>query len=221
MATSGTVTHQLELHEALIEAYERAGVPASKLTGYDMLSGLRSVNLLFSDWSTRGVNFWKVDLQTFTTTQGTENYTLAAGTVDVLVMSIRRSGSDVQLSRMSLTDYEVQPDKSSQGKPTSYFLDRQYTPEVYLWQNPENSTDVIRYWRVAQTDDASALAQDPDIPYRWQEAFCAGLAAKLCVKKDISRLTDLSALATVAFDNAADDERERATLKIVPPSVVA
>ena len=55
-----------------------------------------------------------------------------------------------------------------------------------------------------------------DVPYRWTEALCSGLAAKLAVKKRPELLTVLAPLADKAFENASTDERERVSLRINP-----
>ena len=85
---------------------------------------------------------------------------------------------------------------------------------------PENSTDVFKYWAVRQVEDVTALAQDADVPYRWTEAVCAGLAAKLARKKAPALVLELKLEAQEAFSLASGDERERATLRIRPTQVV-
>tara|TARA_R100001594_G_scaffold16070_2_gene33392 strand:- start:7906 stop:8571 length:666 start_codon:yes stop_codon:yes gene_type:complete len=221
MATSGSVTFRPQVDDVIIEAYERVGTDIGKLTQYDTESAIRSLNLMFSEWSVRGINYWTVDKQSYTVSSGTANTTLPAGTLDILAMVVRRSGSDTVLSRMSLTTYHNLPNKTTTGRPSSYFLDRQYTPVVYLWPTPENSTDVIEYWRVVQPDDITLLAQDTDTPYRWSEAMCAGLATKLAQKKNPERYAALYTASEASFNLAAGDERERASLRIIPTSVIA
>ena len=221
MATSGSVTFRLQVDDIIVEAYERVGTDIGKLTQYDTESAIRSLNLMFSEWSVRGINYWTVDKQSYTVSSGTANTTLPAGTLDVLSMIVRRSGADTVLSRSSLTTYHSLPDKTTAGRPSSYFLDRQYTPVVYLWPTPENSTDVIEYWRVVQPDDVTLLAQDTDSPYRWSEAMCSCLATKLAQKKNPDRYAALYAASEISFNLASGDERERANLRIIPTSVIA
>ena len=88
---------------------------------------------------------------------------------------------------------------------------------------PDLSTDTIEYWQLSQLEDITAGAQDVDAPYRWQEALCAGLAAKLGEKKEsvgAAKQMDLDAKAEAKFQFAGGDERERATLRIVPTAVI-
>jgi len=38
------------------------------------------------------------------------------------------------------------------------------------------------YWAIRQLEDVTASNQDADIPYRWNECICAGLASKMSLK---------------------------------------
>lgn len=216
MATSGTFAFRLTVEEMVVEAYERCGIRPSQLTQYDAEAARRSMNLMFTEWSVRGVNYWTMEQGTQTLTQGTNSYALDAGVLDVLTMVLRRSSTDTVMQRVSITDYHALPNKGTQGKPTQWMMDRQYTPVVYVWNSPENSTDQIVYWQMKQVEDILTAGEDADIPYRWTEAVCAGLAAKLSLKKAPDRLTVLSSLAEASFDLAASDEREKASLIVNP-----
>ena len=223
MATSGSFTFRLTIDDIITEGYERAGRDAQILTGYDVTKAIRSLNIMFSDWSTRGVNYWTTEFNTLTLTQGTALYSLPVGTIDVLSAIVRRSGTDTVMNRISLTDYSALPDKTTQGKPSSYFFDRQYTPQVYFWQVPENSTDTIEYWMIRQVEDITTMNEDADVPRRWTEAMVSGLAYRLATKApdlDTNRITLLESQETKAFEHAATDEDERATLSIRTPSVI-
>ena len=56
MATSGTRTFSLDVALAIEDAYELAGLELR--TGYDAVTARRSLNLMFADWSNRGVQLW-------------------------------------------------------------------------------------------------------------------------------------------------------------------
>ncbi len=224
MATSGTYTFRPDIDEIIVEAWERCGIDAQQLTGYQARLSRRSLNIMFADWATRGINYWTTVETTLSLTESTATYTLAAGTVDVISAVVRRSSADTSMTRISLTDYNALPDKTTEGLPTQFFFDRQYTPQIYLWQVPENSTDIIVYWALMQVEDVTSSNEDADIPYRWTDAMCAGLALRIYTKiptLDSIRLAELKQQALDAFDHAATDEGERATLRIIPTSAIA
>lgn len=219
MATSGSVTFRPEVDEIVTEACERCGVDPTLIDRKIAVSARRSLNLLFSEWSVRGINYWCTTESTLTVTASTRSYTLPAGTVDILTAVLRRSGNDTTMTRLSMTDYNGQSNKTTEGMPTQYFFDRQYTPSIYLWPVPENSTDTLVYWSLSQIEDITASYQDTDIPYRWTEAMCAGLASKLAIKlPNVSpqRMQILFTQAESSFQFASDEEGEKAALRIIP-----
>ena len=69
MATSGTRTFTLTAADAIEEAYELAGLEYR--TGYDGVTARRSMNIMFADWSNRGVQLWEVEQVSLDLVQGT------------------------------------------------------------------------------------------------------------------------------------------------------
>ena len=83
MATSGTVTYQPEVEEIITEACERCGVDPTRIDRKLVLSARRSLNLMFSEWAVRGINYWLTTETTLALVSGTRTYTLPAGTLDI------------------------------------------------------------------------------------------------------------------------------------------
>lgn len=222
MATSGTVVFRPEIAEVIVEAYDRCEYTPAALTARDMASARFSLNLMFGEWATRGVNYWTLNQTSLALTESTASYALPAGTIDILEPVLRRSGNDTPMVRLALSEYQNLSTKTTEGRPNQYWFDRQYTPNIFLWPVPENSTDTIEYWQLSQLQDVLTSAEDADVPYRWNEAMCAGLAAKLCLKKvrDQGKRVELKTDSEIAFDLAADDERSRADLRIIPTPVM-
>ena len=171
MATSGTVAFRPDVEQIITESYERCGIDAQTRTGDQAVSARRSLNLLFSEWANRGINYWAVQNNTLILVNGqTTPYTLPVGTIDLIDVVIRdtsgTSTTDTVLNRISIADYNQLPDKTSSGKPSQYMLDKQYTPNLYVWQVPDTSDYSLVYWSINQLEDVTASAQEPDIPYR-------------------------------------------------------
>ena len=92
MATSGTTAFDLNVDELIEEAFERCGLELR--TGYDLETARRSLNLMFADWSNRGLNLWVIEERTESLTEGTASYDLDVDLVNVLSAVIRTtSGS--------------------------------------------------------------------------------------------------------------------------------
>jgi len=220
MATSGTVAYRPNIEEIIDEAFERCGIDTQTRTGGQAVSARRSLNLLFSEWSNRGWNYWTVAYKTVTLVADQSTYTLDAGLVDIIDVVYRNvSGStstDQVMNRVAISEYNQIPNKTDSGVPSQYMIDRQYTPTMTVWQVPDNATDSIRYYGVFQPEDVSASNQDADVPYRWTDALCAGLASKLAVKFAPERAADLFTLYERAFQFASDEEGSNVHLRIKP-----
>ena len=218
MATSGTKTFALDTGEVIEEAYELAGLEAR--TGYDAATARRSLNIMFADWSNRGINIWTIAQVNLTLTESTASYTLNSYDIDVLEAIIRRTTNgtqtDYQLSRIGRMEYLNIPNKTTEARPTEFFVDRQATPVLYLWPTPENSTDVFVSYRIQRIDDVTASAQDQEIPSRFIPPMVSGLAYYMALKKNPERVPMLLQIYDQDLKRAQDEDRGRASLHLVP-----
>tara|TARA_R100001086_G_scaffold197927_1_gene114328 strand:- start:327 stop:1004 length:678 start_codon:yes stop_codon:yes gene_type:complete len=220
MATSGTKTFQLTIADTIEEAYELAGLELR--TGYDAETARRSLNIMFADWSNRGVNLWTIAQVTTSLTSGTSSYNLNTYDLDIVSAVIRQtdaasSSTDLQLTRIGRTEYLNIPDKTSTGRPTQIFLDKQTTPVVKLWPTPDST---YTYSLVANTiqriDDVSASAEDPEVPSRFMPCMASGLAYYIALKRNPEKSVLLKQQYEQDFKLAADSDRSRASLHLVP-----
>ena len=214
MATSGSRDFDLDVAEIIEEAYERCGLEVR--TGYDAKTARRSMNLMFADWANRGVNLWTVRQATITLTAGQAIETLTADVVDLLDVVIRRGGTDFSISRISRSNYLAQPSKTTTGRPSQYFFNRQILPEITLWPTPENSTDQLVYYFVKRMEDADALINTTELPFRFLPCAAAGMAYYVALKKAPERVQLLKTLYEEEFQRAADEDEDRVSLKLQP-----
>ena len=143
MTTSGSTDFELNVADYVEEAFERCGLEVR--TGYDLQTARRSLNLLFADWANRGLNQWTVAQRTQTVTADDVDYDLGTDVIDVLSMVVTRSSVDFSMDRISRDTYLNIPTKTTTGRPTQFFIDRQITPKIKVWPAPENSTDVLKF----------------------------------------------------------------------------
>ena len=214
MATSSSVDFEIDVAEYIEEAFERCGIEIR--TGYDLRSARRSMNLLFADWANRGLNQWTITQRTQALTANDVDYTLGADVIDILSMVVRRSGTDFSMTRISRDDYINLPTKTTTGRPSQFFLDRQITPNLKIWSAPENSTDVLIYDALTRIQDADASVNTVDIPFRFYPCLTAGLAYYLAMKRAPDRIKILKAVYEEEFERAAAEDRDRATLSLTP-----
>jgi len=214
MTTSGTKTFELDVTEYIEEAFERCGLEVR--TGYDIRTAKRSLNLLLADWANRGLNQWTIEQTTVTVTQGTRDYALDPDTIDILSVVVRRDGVDYGIERISRDDYLNIPTKTTQSRVSQFFVDRQITPVLKVWPAPDNSTDILIFDRLVRIDDAGSPTNTLQMPFRFYPALAAGLAYYLSIKRSPQRIQILKAVYEEELDRAMSEDRDRASLQVVP-----
>ena len=214
MTTSGSTDFELNVADYVEEAFERCGLEVR--TGYDLQTARRSLNLLFADWANRGLNQWTVAQRTQTVTANDVDYDLGADVIDVLSMVVTRSSVDFSMDRISRDTYLNIPSKTTTGRPTQFFIDRQITPKIKVWPAPENSTDVLKFDCLTRIEDADAAVNTVDVPFRFYPCLAAGLAYYLSMKRAPDRVQLLKAVYEEEFDRAQAEDRDRASFTITP-----
>lgn len=225
MPTSNTATFDLDFAELAEEAFERAG--REMRSGYDLRTARRSMNLLTVEWANRGINMWTIEEGSIPLVQGTATYTLPADTIDLMDHVIRTGAgsastqADIAISRISSSDYSAIPNKLSQARPVQIWIQRlRDAPQVTLWPVPNlSSTYTLIYWRLRRIQDAGAGGTfTQDMPFRFLGAAAAGLAYYLAMKNPemAERVPMLQAEYERQWDLASGEDREKATLRIVP-----
>ena len=214
MTTSNSRDFNLDVAEAIEEAYERCGLEMR--TGYDARTARRSLNIMFSEWANRGLNLWTVEQATQALTSGTATYQFTTDYTDLHEVVIRRGGTDFSLSRMSRGDYLNLPNKDQTGRPSQYYFDRKITPSLILWPTPDSSSDSLVYYYVRRIQDADTLQNTTDIPFRFLPCLVAGLAYYISMKKAPDRIQILKSVYEEEFQRASDEDEDRVPLKLTP-----
>ena len=126
--TSGATSFNLDLTELVEEAYERAG--SELRTGYDLRTARRSLNIMFADWASRGINMWTFEPGIIDLVQGQNTYALPDDTIDLLEHVIRTGGNvaatqaDLTITRISVSTYATIPNKIQQARPIQVWVQR-------------------------------------------------------------------------------------------------
>ena len=231
MTTSGTTAFNLNLNELIEESFERCG--AELRTGYDLRTARRSLNLLTIEWANRGINLWTIEQGQIAMVQGQITYDLPADTIDLLEHVIRtqtgQGQTDINISRISVDTYSTIPNKNAQGRPIQVWINRQSGadypvdgvayPNINVWPAPEQSNYyTFVYWRLRRIQDAGTGVTAQDIPFRFLPCMVAGLAYHLSKKIPgaMERTAMLKADYEELWQQAADEDREKAALRIAP-----
>jgi len=223
MATSGTTSFDLSIDDIVEEAYERCGLQTN--SGYDLKKARNSLNILFSEWGNRGVHLWKVEKQTQLLTAGTATYTTPTSTNDVLEAYISTAAApgvsvtDVTISKIDRSTYAALPNKGSTGQPSQYYVDRQTTPTITLYQTPDATTyTYLHYYTLNRIEDAGAYGNTADVPFRFMPCMISGLAFYLSLKYAPDRTQALKLYYEDELKRALDEDGQRTSVFISPAS---
>jgi hypothetical protein len=151
-----------------------------------------------------------------TTISADPSLTDVRSTIDILSAVIRRDSTDQQISPIGRAEYLHIPNKTTQGRASQFFFDRQITSTITIWEVPENSTDQLIYNRFIRIQDIDASVDDPDIPFRFLPCLVSGLAYYLAMKRTPQLLPVLKAIYDEDFANALSEDREKVSYSIVP-----
>lgn len=230
--TSGTTIFEkgFSISDIVEEAYERLGIQG--VSGYQLKSARRSLNILFQEWANRGLHYWEVannsitlvaDQATYTmfrsTTDGTSDATAVYGVDDVLEASYRNSNVDTPLTKINRSQYQALSNKTSTGTPSQYFVQRfidKITITLYLTPGSNEAGKFINYYYVKRIQDAGDYTNDADVPYRFVPCMTAGLAYYLAIKNAPDRVQMLKMLYEDELQRALQEDGSSSSTYISP-----
>jgi len=205
--TSGTVTFDktFAVDDIITEAYERIGLQS--VSGYQLKTARRSLNILFQEWGNRGLHYWEVAEANIDVIEGQAEYTFfratsdgtsavtnpanTYGVADILEASLRSnrtstSQADSGLTKIARSAYAALSSKLSKGTPSQYFVQRfvdKTTFTIYPTADSSNASKDIHFYYVKRIQDADSTYTDAtDVPYRFVPCMASGLAFYLSQK---------------------------------------
>ena len=240
--TSGTVTFDktFAVDEIIQEAYERLGISA--VSGYQLKTARRSLNVLFQEWGNRGLHYWEVadaniDLiegqaeYTFyrASSDGTSSVTVAPasvyGVADILEATYRTdrtesTQSDSALTKIDRATYSALGNKLSKGTPSQYWVQRfidKTTITVYPTANSTAASKDLHIYYVKRIQDLDATYTDAsDVPYRFVPCMCSGLAFYLAQKFAPQRVQEMKLLYEDELARALSEDGSSSSTYITP-----
>ena len=231
--TSGTAVFEkgFSIADIVEEAYERIGMQG--VSGYQLKGARRSLNILFQEWSNRGLHYWEIANNTITlvnnqnvytmfrsTSDGTSDATAVYGVDDVLEASFRNSSNvDTPLTKINRSTYQGLSNKTDTGTPTQYFVQRfidKVTITLYLTPGTNEAGKFINFYYVKRIQDAGAYTNDADVPYRFVPCMIAGLAYYLSMKYAPERIQPLKLIYEDELNRALIEDGSSSSSYITP-----
>lgn len=224
MSSSGTWSWSPSVGDLILNAFSRINLRGPELSAQHLQDAATECNLLNTQFSNRNPNQWELQTSPISLVQGTSSYSLpsnvvALGVVYLTTSSGISSAYDRPLVPISAADYAAIPNKATQGSPTTHWVNLSIpAPIITLWPVPDNNGPYvlnIQYYRQSQDISVSG-GQTLDAPFRFYDAFVAGLAARLARLYAPALYQLRKQDWEEAWNEAASRDQEDANFYIVP-----
>tara|TARA_R110001592_G_scaffold109256_1_gene304808 strand:- start:180 stop:908 length:729 start_codon:yes stop_codon:yes gene_type:complete len=231
--TSGTTTFDktFAIDEIIEEAYERIGMQG--VSGNQLRLARRSLNIMFQEWGNRGLHYWEVANNSLTlvdgqatytmfraTSDGTSDATAVYGVDDVLEAAYRNASSvDSPLTKINRSTYQGLSNKTSEGTPTQYFVQRfidKVTITLYLTPGSSQAGHTINYYYVKRIQDVGGYTNATDVPYRFVPCMASGLAFYLAQKFNPQLVQQMKLLYEDELNRALQEDGSSSSSFITP-----
>jgi hypothetical protein len=230
--TSGTTVFDknFAIDEIIEEAYERIGMQG--VSGNQLRMARRSLNIMFQEWANRGLHYWEVANNNLTlvdgqavytmfrsTGDGTSDATAVYGVDDILEASYRNSNIDTPLTKINRSQYQALSNKTSEGTPTQYFVQRfidKVTITLYLTPGSTEAGNTINYYYVKRIQDVGDYTNATDVPYRFVPCMASGLAFYLAQKFKPQMVQQMKMLYEDELQRALQEDGSSSSTYISP-----
>ena len=231
--TSGTVIFDknFSIDEIIEEAYERIGLQG--VSGYQLKTARRSLNILFQEWGNRGLHYWQIANNDITLVDGQAVYTMfrssddgtsdataVFGVDDILEAVYRNSSSvDSPLTKINRSTYQALSNKTSKGQPTQYYVQRfidKVTITLYLTPGSSEAGNKLNYYYVKRIQDVGDYTNATDVPYRFVPCMVSGLAFYLSQKYAPERVQAMKLYYEDELQRALEEDGSSSSAYITP-----
>lgn len=224
MTSSGTYTFNPAASDIVLDAYARIRMPRAMLETEHLIDASNQANYLLVEWSNLQPLLWKSELISQALTSGTATYTLDDRVVMVLLGYLQTgTGTNTTarvLGPLSTVEYASLVNKDSQGLPNTFWFNRQITPTITLYFVPDSNTasNYTLYLRVVSRPQDAKIPSGVtmDLPYRFLDAFAAGLAARLARLHKPELLVEAQTEAQRTWSIASGNDVENVPMFITP-----
>ena len=199
--TSGTTIFDknFSIDEIIEEAFERLGIQS--VSGYQLKTSRRSLNIMFQEWGNRGIHYWEIEDTNIDLIEGQSDYDFfrstsdgtsavttptngITGMSDVLEAQLRSNRtqttqSDSPMTKVDRSTYAGFSNKLSKGTPNQYWVERfidKVTIHIYPTPDSTNASKDMHFFFIKRIQDVGDYTNATDVPFRFVPCMVAGLA---------------------------------------------
>jgi hypothetical protein len=238
--TSGTTTFDktFSIDEIVEEAFERIGI--QQVSGYQLKTSRRSLNIMLQEWGNRGIHYWEIDELDLDLIQGQAEYkffrSAADGTSavsnpngiygmsDVLEAQLRSNRtqtdqSDSPMTKVDRSTYAAFSNKLSEGTPNQYWVQRfidHISINIYPTPDSSNASKDMHFYYIKRIQDIGAYTNATDLPFRFVPCMVSGLSYYLSMKYAPQLTQNLKLLYEDEFQRALQEDGSASSTFITP-----
>jgi len=238
--TSGTTVFDkgFSIDEIIEESFERLGI--QQVTGYQLKTSRRSLNIMLQEWGNRGIHYWEIGELDLDLIQGQAEYkfyrassdgTSATsnpngiyGMSDVLEAQLRSNRtatdqSDSPMTKVDRSTYAAFSNKLSQGTPNQYWVQRfidHVSINIYPTPDSTNASKDMHFYYIKRIQDIGAYTNATDMPFRFVPCMVSGLAYYLSMKYAPQMTQQMKMLYEDEFQRALQEDGSASSTFITP-----
>jgi hypothetical protein len=239
--TSGTTTFDktFSIDEIIEEAFERLGI--QNVTGYQLKTSRRSINIMLQEWGNRGIHYWEIDETNMDLIEGQSDYDFfrssadgtsavttptngITGMSDILEAQLRSNRtstdqSDSPMTKVDRSTYAGFSNKLSKGTPNQYWVERFIDKvRVHIYPTPDstNASKDMHFYFIKRIQDVGAYTNATDVPFRFVPCMVSGLAYYLSMKYAPQLMQGLKLVYEDEFQRALQEDGSASSTYITP-----
>jgi len=238
--TSGTTTFDktFSIDEIIEEAFERLGI--ENVSGYQLKTSRRSLNILLQEWGNRGIHYWEIDELDLDLIEGQAEYKFfrassdgtsatsnpngVYGISDILEAQLRSNRtattqSDSPMTKVDRSTYAGFSNKLSKGTPNQYWVQRfidHVSISVYPTPDSTNASKDMHFYYIKRIEDVGAYTNATDMPFRFIPCMVSGLAYYLSMKYAPQLMQGMKLVYEDEFQRALQEDGSASSTYITP-----
>jgi hypothetical protein len=238
--TSGTTVFDKDfsIDEIIEESFERLGI--QQVTGYQLKTSRRSLNIMLQEWGNRGIHYWEIGELDLDLIQGQAEYKFyrassdgtsatsnpngVYGMSDVLEAQLRNNRtatdqSDSPMTKVDRSTYAAFSNKLSQGTPNQYWVQRfidHVSINVYPTPDSTNASKDMHFYYIKRIQDVGAYTNATDMPFRFVPCMVSGLAYYLSMKYAPQMTQQMKLFYEDEFQRALQEDGSASSTFITP-----
>ena len=239
--TSGTTAFDknFSIDEIIEEAFERLGI--QNISGYQLKTSRRSINIMLQEWGNRGIHYWEIDETNMDLIEGQSDYDFfrssadgtsavttptngITGMSDVLEAQLRSNRtqttqSDSPMTKVDRSTYAGFSNKLSKGTPNQYWVERFIDKvRIHIYPTPDstNASKDMHFYFIKRIQDAGAYTNATDVPFRFVPCMVSGLAYYLSMKYAPQLMQGMKLVYEDEFQRALQEDGSASSTYITP-----